>query len=299
MVRLLLELAPCLLAGFWLGRRFPALPGQLAPALLRWGMPLSLTGLLLKSGLPLSSIPMAGLIAAITSGGLLLCRQLPLLLPSRSLQLGAIVGNTGYFGLPVAITLLPSEALSFSVIYDLIGTLITWSAGPLLLSPGQSRPSALSLLKTPVVQALLLALPLGLTPWGTVLGQWLWLPARLVLWLLLLLVGMRLGLVLQRIHPNNENPRPSLHAALAIKLLALPGVMALATGLLQLPELMRQALVLQAAAPTAMSVLLLAEAADAHNNNDQETLPAARLVLWSSGLALISLPLWFQLTAAM
>jgi len=62
---------------------------------------------------------------------------------------------------------------------------------------------------------------------------------------------------------------------------------------------LRQALVLQAAAPTAMSVLLLAEAADAQNNKDQETLPAARLVLWSSGLALISLPLWFQLTAAM
>ena len=299
MVRLLLELAPCLLAGFWLGRRFPALPGQLAPALLRWGMPLSLTGLLLKSGLPLSSIPMAGLIAAITSGGLLLCRQFPSLLPSRSLQLGAIVGNTGYFGLPVAIALLPSEALGFSVIYDLIGTLITWSAGPLLLSPDQSRPSAPSLLKTPVVKALLLAVPLGLTPWGTVLGQWLWLPARLVLWLLLLMVGMRLGLVLQRIHSNNESPRQSLHAALAIKLLALPAVMALATDLLHLPELMRQALVLQAAAPTAMSVLLIAEAADAKNNSDQETLPAARLVLWSSGLALISLPLWLQLTAAM
>ena len=212
---------------------------------------------------------------------------------------GAIVGNTGYFGLPVAIALLPSEALGFSVIYDLIGTLITWSAGPLLLSPDQSRPSALALLKTPVVQALLLALPLGLTPWGTVLGQWLWLPARLVLWLLLLMVGMRLGLVLQRIHPNKESPSPSLQAALAIKLLALPAVMALATSLLHLPELMRQALVLQAAAPTAMSVLLLAEAADAQNGSDQETLPAARLVLWSSGLALISLPLWFQLTAAM
>ena len=298
MVHLLLELGPCLLAGFWLGQRFPALPGQLAPALLRWGMPLSLTGLLLKSGLHPSSIPMAGLIAAITSGGLLLCRQLQSLLPSRSLQLGAMVGNTGYFGLPVAIALLPSEALGFSVIYDLIGTLITWSAGPLLLSPGQSRPSALSLLRTPVVQALLLALPIGLTPWGSLFGQLLWLPARLVLWLILLLLGMRLGLVLRRIHPD-DSPRPSLYAALTIKLLALPAVMALVTSLLRLPELMREALVLQAAAPTAMSVLLLAEATDVQNGSDQETLPAARLVLWSSGLALISLPLWFQLTAAM
>ena len=60
MVRLLLELGPCLLAGFWLGQRFPALPGQLAPALLRWGMPLSLTGLLLKSGLPPAASPWLG-----------------------------------------------------------------------------------------------------------------------------------------------------------------------------------------------------------------------------------------------
>ncbi len=299
MLRLLLELAPCLLAGFWLGRRFPALPSQLAPPLLRWGMPLSLTGLLLKSGLPLSAIPMAGLIAAVTASGLFLCRRIPALLPARSLQLGAVVGNTGYFGLPVAIALLPSEALGFSVIYDLIGTLITWSAGPLLLSSGQSRASALTLFKTPVVQALLIALPLGISPWGSLLGQWLWLPARVVLWLLLLLVGMRLGLVLQRIDQAEKRSSPSLTAALAIKLLVLPGVMWLVSVLLQLPALMQQALVLQAAAPTAMSVLLLAEAADAQNKGGEETIPAARLVLWSSGAAVLSLPLWFQLTAAM
>ena len=62
---------------------------------------------------------------------------------------------------------------------------------------------------------------------------------------------------------------------------------------------MRQALVLQAAAPTAMSVLLLAEASDAQDAGGPEPLPAARLVLWSSGAAALSLPLWFQLTAAM
>jgi predicted permease len=155
------------------------------------------------------------------------------------------------------------------------------------------------LFKTPVVQALLIALPLGMSPWGSLLGQWLWLPARVVLWLLLLLVGMRLGLVLQRIDQAEKRSSPSLTAALAIKLLVLPGVMWLVSVLLQLPALMQQALVLQAAAPTAMSVLLLAEAADAQNKGGEETIPAARLVLWSSGAAVLSLPLWFQLTAAM
>ncbi len=51
MLQLLLELVPCLLGGLWLGRRLPGLPERIAPALMRWGVPLSLVGLLLKGGL--------------------------------------------------------------------------------------------------------------------------------------------------------------------------------------------------------------------------------------------------------
>ena len=42
LLKLLLELGPCLLGGLWLGRRWPALPARLAGPLLGWGMPLSL-----------------------------------------------------------------------------------------------------------------------------------------------------------------------------------------------------------------------------------------------------------------
>ena len=38
MVRLPLELLPCLLLGVLLGFRLPWLPGQLAPFLIRWGV---------------------------------------------------------------------------------------------------------------------------------------------------------------------------------------------------------------------------------------------------------------------
>ncbi|MEY3963833.1 MAG: hypothetical protein RLZZ106_1088, partial [Cyanobacteriota bacterium] len=252
------------------------------------GVPISLVGLLLKGGFHSGNLQAALFSLALCGGGLLLtqhpCSQRHL--PQRSLQLGAVVGNTAYFGLPVALALLPPEALSFSITYDLVGTLVTWSLGPLLLNGERARPWQLlqQLLGTPVVQALLVAVPLLLSPWQEPIAAALWWPARLVLWLMLLLVGMRLGLLLgQRIEPTGLRP------ALLIKLLGLPAVAFLSTQALGWTPLLRDALVLQAAAPTAMSVLLLAEASP---QQSRESLPAAQLVLWSTLLSLISVPLW-------
>ena len=288
MLQLLLELAPCLLLGLALGRKVPHLPQQLAPPLLRWGVPISLIGLLLKGGLHSGNLQAALFSLVLTGGGLLLTQRawIQRQLPRRSLQLGAVVGNTAYFGLPVALALLPPEALSFSITYDLVGTLVTWSLGPLLLNGERARPWLLltQLLRTPVVQAMVVAAPLLISPWRAPIGAALWWPARLVLWLMLLLVGMRLGLLMgQRIEHRGLRP------AVAIKLFMLPALALLSCQLLGWAPLLRNALVLQAAAPTAMSVLLLAEASP---QKSRESLPAAQLVLWSTLLSLISVPLW-------
>ena len=108
---------------------------------------------------------------------------------------------------------------------------------------------------------------------------------------MLLLVGMRLGLLLNRGHaPGAVLARQQLVPALVIKLLLLPSLAVLAGSVLNWPALLRDALVLQAGAPTAMSVLLLAEASQ---QKDRESIPAAQLVLWSTLVALISVPLWW------
>ena len=54
-----------------------------------------------------------------------------------------------------------------------------------------------------------------------------------------------------------------------------------------LSTLMRNALVLQAATPTAISVMLLAEA------SGQEQQVAASLVAWSTAIAMVTVPIWF------
>jgi hypothetical protein len=281
------------LLGLLLGYRFPSLPTRLAAPLVTWGIPITLVGLLLRSGLG-GDLLVAGAAAGLINGiGLLLLWVAPLrrALANGGLQLGSVVGNTGYFGIPVALALLPPQALGYSITYDLVGTLITWSVGPLLIGGLAITPAKLLaiFLDSPALKGLAIALAIHLSPWGDAVAGLLWIPSRLVLLLALAVVGMRLGVMLRR--PEGAAIRASergpLATALAFKLLLLP-LLALVLGqLLRLPELVRNAVVLQAAAPTAISVLLIAEAAGMHQDR------SAHLVLWSTLLALVSVPLWW------
>jgi predicted permease len=293
-LRFTFELIPALLLGLLLGHRFPSLPSRLAAPLVGWGIPITLVGLLLRSGLGgglLVAGAMAGLINGI--GLLLLLGVAPLrrALANGGLQLGSVVGNTGYFGIPVALAFLPPQALGYSITYDLVGTLITWSVGPLLIGGLEITPARLLsiFLGSPALKGLAIALAIHLTPWDDAVAALLWIPSRLVLLLALAVVGTRLGVMLRRpeaaaVRAGEGGP---LAVALAFKLLALPLVALVLGQLLRLPELVRHAVVLQAAAPTAISVLLIAEASGMH----QERI--AHLVLWSTLLALLSVPLWW------
>lgn len=305
MLRFALELLPSLAIGLLLGRFLPGLPARLAPPLVRWGVPIGVAGLLLRSQLH-SDLLIAGLMAALASGGgLLLIRfasPLRTSLPCGSLQLGSVVGNTAYWGLPTALALLPPEALAAVISYDLVGTLVTWSVGPLLVEGRAARPGALAaaLAGSPASRGLLVALLLGLSPWREPLAAVLWWPARGVVLLALSLVGMRLALMLRSRSNPGPGPHPldggrrSLGIALLAKLVLLPAALLGVTALLPLPELLGDAVVLQAAAPTAISVLLIAEEAETRGRTG-EAAPAAALVLGSTLCALVSVPLWWLL----
>jgi predicted permease len=308
-LRLFLELLPCLAIGLLLGQRWPLLPGRLAPLLVRWGVPFGLVGLLLRSGLHRNLLS-AGLMAAIgTASGLLLIRWLPPLhrqLSTSSLRLGSVVGNTAYWGLPAALALLPAAAIAQAITYDLVATLLTWSLGPLLLegSPPTAGPVLRGLRDSPASQGLLIALVLQLTPWSGAVAAALWWPARITVLLALTVVGMRLG-VMRRERGIQPPTGAGLRLALAMKLVFFPALMLALAGLLRLPALVRDAVVLQAAAPTAVSVLLLSEAAAARKSGlqpagtDDLVDSAAALVFWGTALALLTVPLWWQLLAGL
>ena len=297
MLKLLLELIPTLALGLALGLRYPLLPGRIAPLLVRYGIPLGVAALLLRSGLNRDFLLAAAFALVLIASVMLLLHLLPplrRLLPNGALQLGAATGNTTYFGIPVALALLPPPALGAAIAYDLAATLLSWTLGPRLLKSSSERRRSFrrDLSQSPATHGFLLAFVLQLTPWQEPLASLLWWPARLVLLLALLLVGMRIGVMQQQgelAEGLNWQSWRKLAPALSIKLLLLPLLFALVTTWLGLPGLVADALVLQAAAPTAISVLLMAEAAGEGVND------AAGLVLISTAMALVTVPLWWWL----
>ena len=144
-LRFLLELVPSLLIGFWAGRRHQTLSTRLAAPLVRFGVPISVMGLLLKGGLSGDMLQAAGLAVLAMSLVLVGAARLPGLaeLVSPTLRLGSCTGNTAYFGVPLALAFLPDEALPISIGYDLGATLLVWSLGPLLIG-GQVDGSPVS-----------------------------------------------------------------------------------------------------------------------------------------------------------
>ena len=150
-------------------------------------------------------------------------------------------------------------------------------------------------MSSPATRGLLAALIVKATPWSNAIASALWLPSRMVIVLALVVVGMRLGSI-QSARANAPHPatqlasrsgNQQLHVALACKLLLFPAWMWLLCSLLSLEPLTCQALVLQGAAPASISMLLMAEQA----GRDAEQ--AASLLLRSTLLALVSVPIWW------
>ena len=128
--------------GYLLGKYKQKLSVKAASPLIRFGVPISLMGILLTVCIDFPLIHSA--VMSLVSNGLLMTiiSRIPILKENISgwtLQLGSGFGNTCYIGVPVSLALLPKEALSYSIGYDLGATLVIWSLGPLLLTDVASK----------------------------------------------------------------------------------------------------------------------------------------------------------------
>ena len=297
-IKLFSELLPLLALGYLIGRFKPELSSKIAKPLINFGVPISLMGLLLKSGL--NWLLFQALVMAILVLGLLIAaiRTFPKIrkhIGSRVLLLGSIFGNSGYFGIPISLAFLPSESLNFSIGYDLGATLLVWSFGPIVLSNSSLEQKQKfnwknfihSLTSSPASKGLVGAIFIQLSPWNKQVTSFLSLPSGIVIVLAIMVVGIRLGAFEQPAKFVKRELRLLLRTSLLIKLIILPLFMLVLAKSLNLSDLMCNALVLQAATPTAISVLLLAEA---HGKEQQI---AASLVTWSTLISLITVPFWF------
>ncbi|WP_288255638.1 AEC family transporter [uncultured Prochlorococcus sp.] len=225
-------------------------------------------GLLLKEGIDINLIKSAFLAFSVIGLLVTLINIIPIFkkwLPNYTLQLAGLIGNTSFLGIPIALALLPSKTINLTIGFDLGTTLSAWIFGPFFLQKSNSNniPNIKGLLNalinSPASRGIIGVLLAYLFQIDEILGNYLWIPARIVIALAIIIVGTRLGII------TNQNEKildlnEEIKFAILLKLFILPFIIFLVCKFLNFNFYQSSALILQAATPTAISTILMAEA---------------------------------------
>jgi len=187
-----------------LGKKNPKISKYIARPLIRFGIPLSVMGLLLKEGIDINLIKSAFLAFSVIGFLITFINLIPILnkrLPNYTLQLAGLIGNTSFLGIPIAIALLPSTTINFTIGFDLGTTLFAWIFGPIFLQE-KTQNNILNLkgllnalINSPASRGIIGVLLAYLFDIDEILGNYLWIPARIVIALAIIIVGTRLGII--------------------------------------------------------------------------------------------------------
>ena len=286
--------------GFFIGKVKPLASEKISISLIKFGIPISVMGLLLKAGINIDLIK-AALLAFVTIICFIVCiNYIPALkniFPNHSLQLAGLIGNTSFLGIPIAIALLPTETINFTIGFDLGTTLFSWIFGPYLLQKKSNNYSFLnfkklvfSIFSSPASRGIIGVLIIYLFRLENIMDDFLWLPARFVIYLAIIVVGARLGII-----TNSEKViiqfKKNIKYALLLKLFILPLFVYVICLIFSFEEIETTALVLQAGTPSAISTILLAEA-----YKKQREL-AAKALFKSTIISTATIPLIFLLAS--
>jgi len=266
----------------------------MARPLIRFGIPLSVMGLLLKEGIDINLIKSAFLAFSLIGFLIILINIFPIFknrLPNYSLQLAGLIGNTSFLGIPIAIALLPSKTINFTIGFDLGTTLFAWIFGPFFLqekSQNKKIPNIEGLLKalinSPASRGIIGVLLAYLFHLDEILGNYLWIPARIVIALAIIIVGTRLGIITNqkgKIFDLNEEIKFSI----LLKLFILPFIVFLISKFLNFDFYQSSAVILQAGTPTAISTILMAEAYDVKQKI------ASKILFTTTLISIVTIPL--------
>ena len=89
-----------------MGKKNPKISKYIARPLIKFGIPLSVMGLLLKEGIDINLIKSAFLAFSLIGFLIFLINIFPIFknkLPNYTLQLAGLIGNTSFLGIPIAI----------------------------------------------------------------------------------------------------------------------------------------------------------------------------------------------------
>ena len=280
--------------GFFLGKKNPKISEYIARPLIRFGIPLSVMGLLLKEGIDINLIKSAFLAFSIIGFLIVLINICPIFkkrLPNYTLQLAGLIGNTSFLGIPIAMALLPSKTINFTIGFDLGTTLFAWIFGPFFLkekSLDNNIPHIKGLLNalinSPASRGIIGVLLAYIFQIDEILGNFLWIPARIVIALAIIIVGTRLGLI------TNQKGKffdldEEIKFSILLKLFILPLIIFFISQLLNFDFYQSWAVILQAGTPTAISTILMAEAYDVKQKI------ASKILFTTTLISIVTIPL--------
>ncbi len=256
--------------GFFLGKKKPKISEYIARPLIRFGIPLSVMGLLLEEGIDINLIKSSLLAFSLIGFLIVLINIFPIFksrLPNYTLQLAGLIGNTSFLGIPIAKALLPDTAtINFTIGFDLGTTLFAWIFGPFFLQEKSKNKSIINtqgllnaLLNSPASRGIIGVLLAYLFQIDRILGNYLSIPTNIVISLAIIIVGTRLGIITNqkgKIFEINEEIKFSI----LLKLFILPFIVFLISNFLNFNFYQSSAVILQAGTPTAISTILMAEA---------------------------------------
>ena len=251
-------------------------------------------GLLLKEGIDINLVRSAILAFSLISFLIILINIYPVFkkrLPNYTLQLAGLIGNTSFLGIPIAIALLPSNTINFTIGFDLGTTLFAWIFGPFFLqdkAQNKNIPKMEGLLNalinSPASRGIIGVLLAYLFHIDEILGTYLWIPARIVIALAIIIVGTRLGIITNqkgKFFDLNEEIKFSI----LLKLFILPFIVFLICKFLNLDFYQSSAVILQAGTPTAISTILMAEAYDVKQQM------ASKILFTTTIISILTIPL--------
>ena len=283
-----------MILGFFIGKRKPKFSELIALPLIKYGIPLSVMGLLLKEGIDLDLIKTA-LIAFLSIGFLIvLINYLSIFktrLPNYSLQLAGLIGNTSFLGIPIALALLPTSTINFTIGFDLGTTLFAWIFGPFFLKKRINTNTNLNfnellkaILNSPASRGIVGVLIVYLLGLEKFLGDYLWIPARIVIVLAIVVVGTRLGIITNS-KTKFFNLNKGIKYSIILKLLIFPLFIFVFSKILGFNLNETSAVVLQAGTPSAVSTILMAEA---YKKNQKI---AATVLFTTTLISIITIPI--------
>ena len=286
-----------MILGFFIGKVKPFASEKISIYLIKYGIPISVTGLLVKAGINIDLINSA-LLAFITITLLIiLINFIPVfknIFPNFSLQLAGLIGNTSFLGIPIAIALLPTDTINHTIGFDLGTTLFSWIFGPYLLQKSNNSYSLMNIKKllififsSPASRGIVGALIIYLFSLENLVEEFLWIPTRLVIYLAIIVVGSRLGIITNKKKKTSFQFRENIQYAIILKLLVLPLIIYLICCLFNFQQIETTALVLQAGTPTAISTILLAEAYNIYREL------AAKALFTSTIISVATIPIIF------